>query len=224
MERLTTDNSKDNIQAALNLFYIKDRETFVRGGGPAPGYADISLFDFTRQIIKTHIPDENLSIDDDSLSMMMGEWLFDGPETTEGLIALMYTSAWAFSELRHRLAAYEDTGLEPDTVSKIRDIVLDISGDIDHLRELVQAEKDGRLVVLPCFPDETYWQMHGDVPAVSRFDGICIIDSDMNLFYQINGDNVNAKDIGKTVFLTREEEEEEEAAALKGEANETDPV
>ena len=116
MERLTTDNSKDNIQAALNLFYIKDRETFVRGGGPAPGYADISLFDFTRQIIKTHIPDENLSIDDDSLSMMMGEWLFDGPETTEGLIALMYTSAWAFSELRHRLAAYEDTGLEPGEI------------------------------------------------------------------------------------------------------------
>lgn len=85
-------------------------------------------------------------------------------------------------------------------------------GSIDHLRELVQAEKDGRLVVLPCFPDETYWQMHGDVPAVSRFDGICIIDSDMNLFYQINGDNVNAKDIGKTVFLTREEAE----AAVKG--------
>lgn len=38
-----------------------------------------------------------------------------------------------------RLAAYEDTGLEPDTVSRIRDIVLDISGDIDHLRNLVQA-------------------------------------------------------------------------------------
>ena len=31
-----------------------------------------------------------------------------------------------------RLAAYEDTGLEPETISKIRDIVLDISGDLDR--------------------------------------------------------------------------------------------
>ena len=48
-----------------------------------------------------------------------------------------------------RLAAYEDTGLEPETVSKIRDIVLDISGNLDRLRELAQADKEGRCVVLP---------------------------------------------------------------------------
>ena len=47
-----------------------------------------------------------------------------------------------------RLAAYEDTGLEPETVSKIRDIVLDISGNLDRLRELAQADKEGRCVVL----------------------------------------------------------------------------
>ena len=38
-----------------------------------------------------------------------------------------------------RLAAYEDTGLEPETISKIRDIVLDISGDLDRLRELPEG-------------------------------------------------------------------------------------
>lgn len=54
----------------------------------------------------------------------------------------------------NKLAAYEDTGLNPDTVSNIRDIVLGVNGDIDHLRELVQAEKDGRLVVLPCKDDK----------------------------------------------------------------------
>lgn len=53
---------------------------------------------------------------------------------------------YLYGEYADRLAAYEDTGLEPDTVSKIRDIVLDISGDIDHLHELVQAEKDGQEV------------------------------------------------------------------------------
>lgn len=45
-----------------------------------------------------------------------------------------------------RLAAYEDTGLEPETVSKIRDVVLDVSGDIDRLRELAQADKEGRWI------------------------------------------------------------------------------
>ena len=48
-----------------------------------------------------------------------------------------------------RLAAYEDTGLEPETISKIRDIVLDISGNLDRLRELAQADREGRCVVLP---------------------------------------------------------------------------
>ena len=44
----------------------------------------------------------------------MYEWMFDGTESVNGLIATLYTAAWAFSELRHRLAAYEDTGMEPD--------------------------------------------------------------------------------------------------------------
>ena len=30
-----------------------------------------------------------------------------------------------------RLAAYEDTGLEPETISELRDVVLDISGDLN---------------------------------------------------------------------------------------------
>lgn len=136
MKRLTTDNPKDNIQAALNLFYIKDRETFVRGGGPAPGYEDISLFDFTRQLIKAHIPDEGLSIDDDSLSTMMGEWLFDDPETTEGLIALLYAAAWAFAELRYRLAAYEDTGLEPGDVTDLMAAHGTAIGQLTEYRDL----------------------------------------------------------------------------------------
>ena len=60
-----------------------------------------------------------------------------------------------------RLAAYEDTGLEPDAISKIRDIVLDISGDLDRLRELAQADKEGRCVVLP--PDDYTWAIRGDI-------------------------------------------------------------
>ena len=49
----------------------------------------------------------------------------------------------------NKCSAYEDTGLEPETVSKIRDIVLDISGNLDRLRELAEADREGRCVVLP---------------------------------------------------------------------------
>lgn len=35
MNRLTTDKPRDNTETALNLFYIKGHETWVRGGGPA---------------------------------------------------------------------------------------------------------------------------------------------------------------------------------------------
>ena len=33
MKRLTTDTPKDNFEMALNLFYVKDKEVWVRGYG-----------------------------------------------------------------------------------------------------------------------------------------------------------------------------------------------
>ena len=64
--------------------------------------------------------------------------------------------------LKSRLAAYEDTGLEPEeiadavTAAKLMaksKIVSCFGVDADHIRELVQAEQDGRLLVLPCGTD-----------------------------------------------------------------------
>lgn len=59
----------------------------------------------------------------------------------------------------HRLAAYEDTGLEPEEVSALAKDWSDLRttigecGGIDHLRELAEADKDGRVVVLPNVPE-----------------------------------------------------------------------
>lgn len=86
-------------------------------------------------------------------------------------------------------------------------------GSVDHLRELAQAEKDGRLVVLPCKKGDTLWSFYNypasgickiAVTAVSTLDGITVINTD-------NYGVIPEKDIGKTVFPTREEAE----AALK---------
>lgn len=85
-------------------------------------------------------------------------------------------------EYDERLKAYEDTGLEPEQIERIVDaygrghtlrsesaLRLEIIRDIetDQLRELAQAEKEGRLVVLPCSDDtellrdgETYKANH----------------------------------------------------------------
>lgn len=62
-----------------------------------------------------------------------------------------------------RLAAYEDTGLTPEESKRMSNILMDVGIDYncsweyvknwlldDRLRELDEADKDGRVVVLPC--------------------------------------------------------------------------
>lgn len=163
MKRLTTDTPQDNIQTALNLFYIKDGWTWVRGGGAAPEYPDVSLCDYVRSMVKTHIPDSDVPDDDDQIGDLMAEWLLEGVDTAEGMIATVYTAGWAFAEIRHRLKAYEDTELEPTDIDRIVDAYgrgmtlrqeagerLGIVREIrtDRLLELVEADKNGLSVVM----------------------------------------------------------------------------
>lgn len=127
-----------------------------------------------------------------------------------------------------RLAAYEDTGLEPEEIKELcTDDVADIakifrkmieSGEIDHLLELVQAEKDGRLVVLPCKVGDTVWVVFDDSTRKAiyqtRVQGISITTRSTAIL-NFGGYPVQyawVSEVGKTVFLTREEAE----AALKG--------
>lgn len=49
-------------------------------------------------------------------------------------------------EMVDRLAAYEDTGLEPDEIDSV--FIHDVIEENKRLKRLAQAEKDGRLVVL----------------------------------------------------------------------------
>ena len=61
----------------------------------------------------------------------------------------------SFDRLVERLAAYEDTGLEPEEVTALQKDWSDLCtivgerGGIDRLRELAEADKNGRMVVLP---------------------------------------------------------------------------
>lgn len=110
-----------------------------------------------------------------------------------------------------------------DRIGIIEDILGD-SYDLDRLRELVEADRDGRCVVLPCkVGDIVYTNMsiQGDkykmadrpYPVKVVFVGM----GDGKSYFHVKYDNgrcfpFDFDQIGKNVFLTREDA----AAALKG--------
>lgn len=153
MYRLTTDNPTDNIEASLNLFYVRDGDAFIRGGGDAPDYADISVTDFIRKTARALCPDMLLPESAEEISFAMAEYLFDGYEEPSGLIALLYTAAWSYAELRERLKAYEDTGLSPiacEESAKIEKGLSEGGYSTSRMVELMCADQEGRVIVLPC--------------------------------------------------------------------------
>ena len=156
MKRLTTNCPDNNLDAALNLFYIKDFETWVRGGGDGPDYPDIRLYDFIRKAAKILLPDLDFPMDDDGVGYAMGELLLDGPDEPTGLLALLYTAAWSYAELRGRLMQYEDTGLEPAMCANYKtfeDEAISKGVTFKRIVALMEADRAGRLVVLPEPPE-----------------------------------------------------------------------
>lgn len=133
-----------------------------------------------------------------------------------------------------RLAAYEDTGLEPREVSAVVKEWSDLCtivgecGGIDRLRERAEADKDGRLVVLPVKPVLTtvissmlYIIEDGDIYEDALYEAVVGMSESgktnvvyTTLSYQIIFEQA---DIGKTVFLTREAAGKALEAMKKGE-------
>lgn len=125
-----------------------------------------------------------------------------------------------------RLAAYEDTGLYPESVEELKlsmmgkaiSEITEFEGlPIDRIRELAEADKDGRVVVLPCKVGDTVWI----VGAVRK-----LYSAKVRTFFCGNPSAVRGRDpdghihmirttecdipmqeFGKTVFLSREEAE-----------------
>lgn len=90
------------------------------------------------------------------------------------------------------------------------DVVPVVHGEpTEHLRELLRAEKDGRLVVLPCKAGDELWSF-STYPA-ARVYGFTVTDiSTLNgrtVLNTLGCGTLWERDIGKTVFLTREEAE-----------------
>ena len=129
-------------------------------------------------------------------------------------------------EICDRLANYEDTGLTPEEVSTlVKDwsdlcTIVGECGGVSRVRALVEANKDGRLVVLPFKVGDTVWVTRnpwtGELlkkPLDAYVNGMKMYSHGLyvNLLFdtrKINGTmDYEINHIGKTVFLTREEAE-----------------
>ena len=72
---------------------------------------------------------------------------------------------WGMDEIVNRLGSYEDTKLIPAEVHSLWGewnammSVLNSIGGYDRLRELAEADKEGRIVVLPCKVGDTVYKV-----------------------------------------------------------------
>ena len=134
-------------------------------------------------------------------------------------------------EAANRLAAYEETGLTPEEINdlaSVREIspeeeyainkhadniierldkLLHPTDDDTRLRELAEADRAGRLVVLPCKVGDGLWTFCSH--PVEQVYSFTVTDiSTLNGRTMLNTSRcgvIDARDVGKTVFLTREE-------------------
>lgn len=120
-----------------------------------------------------------------------------------------------------RFAAYEDTGLTPKEVHSMygewramMSVLNSIGGGYTRLRELAEADRDGRLVVRPYsigetvyvllkdgaifYPETNGWYISEEIIEAISHDGFYLGDPVDDVY-------TPDSEIGKTVFLTREE-------------------
>ncbi len=117
-----------------------------------------------------------------------------------------------------RLAAYEDTGLTPEEIKApfTEDTMINLAAQAlgvepSRLRKLAEADKDGRVVVLPCRQGDELWTYCNHpvkrvysftVSDVSTLNGRTVLNT-------LGLGTIRPEDIGKTVFLSREEAEKD---------------
>ena len=116
-----------------------------------------------------------------------------------------------------RLAAYEDTGMTPEEIKApfTEDTMINLAAQAmgvepSRIRELAEADKDGRVVVLPCKVGDTVWRIVRDgEPHITR-DEVrdMYFADDMTPCVEMVGGRVTfTEKFGKTVFLSRAEAE-----------------
>lgn len=216
MNRLTTVTPHGNFETMMNFAYAKNGEVWLRGaddGKDAELCAYIAKSAFYLELC-------GITNKDDVIEAC-------GAADCFCELGALFAAATQAAELRARLAAYEDTGLEPEQCAKYaqaekegRYIVLKEprSAGVHRLEEIARADIEGRLVMLPCKVGDRVWlivqglssPMPVPVCSLTWRDGKWSINADRE---ETEPPKVVGFQIGKTAFLTREEAE----AALRKE-------
>lgn len=126
----------------------------------------------------------------------------------------------SFDRLVERLAAYEDTGLTPDEIKSMKDEhfsgleMAKLYSALMKLKKYQEADKDGRLVVLPCKVGQRVFALLDTDKHISECEVKQIGMGNKIGFIGLEPIGARGREygvslngFGKTVFLTREEAE-----------------
>lgn len=113
------------------------------------------------------------------------------------------TALYCRNRLKDLLAAYEDTGMTPEEIDMDHEAAETLRQlcrgcDLDRLEKLAEADKDGRIVVLPCKVGDTVYRLQYIEQTPGRFV-VGVAEIKFALLW--------LEEFGETVFLTREEAE-----------------
>ena len=121
-----------------------------------------------------------------------------------------------------RLASYEATGLMPEQVANAKAIIesafADDASKAERIRKLMAANKDGRVLILPCKVGDAVWFVRSvfrqvDSPIEATVTGFASYGTTGELIYTtmtVEGQITRRfleHQIGKTAFLSLEEAE-----------------
>lgn len=170
----------------------------------------VSYPDEEREVIRKELSDEYTPQFD--MTKMANEEYITKSEVIEAACNAVELFPSEYHEIENainRLAEYEDTGLEPEKIVLLKNIVDDAFSDkpefTEHIRELLRAEKDGRLVVLPCKVGDTIYRRGDPIKKIYEWQIAYVeVYEDETVFVDDSDNTFVETDIGKTVFLTRE--------------------
>lgn len=130
-----------------------------------------------------------------------------------------YNNACTQRQVWERLKKYEDSGLSPiacEEAKKIEDGLLEHNYSVERMVELMQADKAGRVVVLPCKVGGEVYSTLDDFGRIHQCRATYVhLDEQPYLNvaalepvdYEGSQYGASFGAFGKTVFLTREEAE-----------------
>lgn len=130
-------------ELAHNMMFVKDREACYRDFE-----RETTLLDLVREIYRKHTGEDGLTqemdeLDDETLDEILADNLQYGTDDWDGVIALLYQTAWGAAKLREWLKAYETHGLPTTMRPEVLQQAIDTYGS--HAQEEMAIEEMSEL-------------------------------------------------------------------------------